>query len=128
MSEVHLRCQDEKQYAHWMGACRLAARGRTMADSTYRAEVQNILAFLQLQRAGSISGPTANPTPAPDGAGPTWLFPPRYQKKFKPKQLTPRVLEAYQNVAQLSLTEAKMRFLKAWQALPDFGITYFVVR
>ncbi|XP_006036941.1 fermitin family homolog 3, partial [Alligator sinensis] len=128
MSEVHLRCEDEKQYARWMGACRLAARGRTMADSTYRAEVQNILTFLQLQRASSTSGPTPSPTLAPDGAGPTWLFPPRYQKRFKPKQLTPRVLEAYQNVAQLSLTEAKMRFLKAWQALPDFGITYFVVR
>lgn len=43
-------------------------------------------------------------------------------------QLTPRILEAYQNVAQLSLTDAVMRFLQIWQALPDFGLSYVVVR
>ncbi len=43
-------------------------------------------------------------------------------------QLTPRILEAYQNVAQLSLTSAILKFLQIWQALPDFGISYFMVR
>lgn len=43
-------------------------------------------------------------------------------------QLTPRILDAYQNVAQFSLTEAVMRFLQIWQALPDFGLSYVVVR
>lgn len=43
-------------------------------------------------------------------------------------QLTPRILDAYQNVAQLSLTDAVMRFLQIWQALPDFGLSYVVVR
>lgn len=43
-------------------------------------------------------------------------------------QLTPRILEAHQNVAQLSLSEAQLRFIQAWQSLPDFGISYVVVR
>lgn len=43
-------------------------------------------------------------------------------------QLTPRILEAHQNVAQLSLTEAQLRFIQAWQSLPDFGISYVIVR
>lgn len=43
-------------------------------------------------------------------------------------QLTPRILDAYQNVAQLSLTDAILRYLQIWQALPDFGISYVVVR
>lgn len=43
-------------------------------------------------------------------------------------QLTPRILDAYQNVAQLSLTDAMMRFLQIWQALPDFGLSFVVVR
>lgn len=43
-------------------------------------------------------------------------------------QLTPRILEAFQNVAQLSLTSAILKFLQIWQALPDFGISYFMVR
>ncbi|MGH0187045.1 UNVERIFIED_CONTAM: hypothetical protein FKN15_023563 [Acipenser sinensis] len=42
--------------------------------------------------------------------------------------LTPRILEAHQNVAQLSLTDATMRFIQIWQSLPDFGVSYFVVR
>lgn len=43
-------------------------------------------------------------------------------------QLTPRILEAYQNVAQLSLTAAILKFLQIWQSLPDYGISYFMVR
>nr|2YS3_A Chain A, Unc-112-related protein 2 [Homo sapiens] len=50
MSEIYLRCQDEQQYARWMAGCRLASKGRTMADSSYTSEVQAILAFLSLQR------------------------------------------------------------------------------
>lgn len=40
----------------------------------------------------------------------------------------PRILEAHQNVAQLSLSEAQLRFIQSWQSLPDFGISYVVVR
>ncbi|EPQ06479.1 Fermitin family like protein 3 [Myotis brandtii] len=43
-------------------------------------------------------------------------------------QLTPRILEAHQNVAQLPLSEAQLRFIQAWQSLPDFGISYFIVK
>lgn len=43
-------------------------------------------------------------------------------------QLAPRIFEAYQNVAQLSLTAAILKFLQIWQSLPDFGISYFMVR
>lgn len=43
-------------------------------------------------------------------------------------KLTARILEAHHNVGQLSLMEAKMRFIHAWQSLPDFGINYYIVR
>uniref|UniRef100_A0A452T148 Fermitin family member 3 n=1 Tax=Ursus maritimus TaxID=29073 RepID=A0A452T148_URSMA len=130
MSEIHLRCQDENQYAHWMAGCRLASKGRTMADSSYASEVQAILAFLSLQRTGG--GGSGNHPQGPDasaeGLNPYGLVAPRFQRKFKAKQLTPRILEAHQNVAQLSLSEAQLRFIQAWQSLPDFGISYVVVR
>ncbi|XP_070806971.1 fermitin family homolog 3 [Pituophis catenifer annectens] len=122
MSEIHLRCSDEQQYASWMAGCRLAAKGKTMADASYQAEKENILSFLKLQKTNPEMSLTA------ETEGTQWLVSPRYQKKFKPKQLTPRILEAYQNVSQHSLTEAKMKFIQAWQSLPDFGISYFVVR
>jgi kindlin 2 len=49
MTEVHLRCDNEEQYARWMAACRLASRGKTLADSSYGAEKKSILAFLSMQ-------------------------------------------------------------------------------
>nr|5XQ1_A Chain A, Fermitin family homolog 2,Integrin beta-3 [Mus musculus]5XQ1_B Chain B, Fermitin family homolog 2,Integrin beta-3 [Mus musculus] len=59
---------------------------------------------------------------------PECLVSPRYLKKYKSKQITARILEAHQNVAQMSLIEAKMRFIQAWQSLPEFGITHFIAR
>lgn len=49
----------ESQYAHWMAACRLAAKGKTMADSSYEAEVKSIQAFLLMQQPAST--PVINP-------------------------------------------------------------------
>ncbi|KAI4803947.1 hypothetical protein KUCAC02_025592, partial [Chaenocephalus aceratus] len=93
MNEIWLRCDMEKQYAHWMAACRLASKGKTMADSSYNLE------------------------------------------KYKNKQpgsirdlISTRILEAHQNVAQMSLIEAKMRFIQAWQSLPEFGMTHFLAK
>lgn len=224
----------EQQYARWMAGCRLASKGRTMADSSYASEVQAILAFLSLQRAGGggAGSHPQGPDTSAEGLNPYGLVAPRFQRKFKAKQvpgteggndespaaptsekpsstkprahsllsrvsprpfgrgyspavrvppgllsprwgetalwwphsrhcpfsasasvsltgrqgslglgrgpflaphqhapqLTPRILEAHQNVAQLSLTEALLRFIQAWQSLPDFGISYVMVR
>lgn len=39
-----------------------------------------------------------------------------------------RILEAHANVKDLSLVDAKMNYIKAWQLLPEYGITLFVVK
>lgn len=36
-----------------MAACRLASRGKTMADSSYNNEVEAIKKMLQMQQTGS---------------------------------------------------------------------------
>ncbi|KAK3563753.1 hypothetical protein QTP86_034479 [Hemibagrus guttatus] len=125
MNEIWLRCDTEKQYAQWMAACRLASKGKTMADSSYNLEVQNILSFLKMQHM--------NPDPQiiepiTTDINPECLVSPRYLKKYKNKQISARILEAHQNVAQMSLIEAKMRFIQAWQSLPEFGITHFLAK
>lgn len=76
----------EKQYAHWMAACRLASKGKTMADSSYNLEVQNILSFLKMQHM--------NPDPQfiepiTTDINPECLVSPRYLKKYKNKQVGP---------------------------------------
>uniref|UniRef100_A0A665XG03 PH domain-containing protein n=1 Tax=Echeneis naucrates TaxID=173247 RepID=A0A665XG03_ECHNA len=126
MNEVYLRCENEQQYAQWMAGCRLASKGKSLADNSYQSEIQSIHSFLAMQKTNSSSHGNA---PANDESINTHsLVSPRYHKKYKAKQLTPRILDAYQNVAQLSLTDAVMRFIQVWQALPDFGLSYIVVR
>ncbi|NXG00295.1 FERM1 protein, partial [Sakesphorus luctuosus] len=124
MNEVYLRCDNEDQYARWMAACVLASKGRTMADSSYQPEVQKILSFLQMKNMSSQA------TSDPDSVDmkPECFVSPRYTKKYKSKQLTARILEAHQNISQMSLVEAKLRFIQAWQSLPEFGLSYYIVR
>lgn len=67
-----------------MAACRLASKGKTMADSSYNLEVQNILSFLKMQHM--------NPDPAfiepiTTDINPECLVSPRYLKKYKNKQV-----------------------------------------
>ncbi|KAM4621595.1 fermitin family homolog 3-like [Polymixia lowei] len=125
MNEVYLRCENEQQYAQWMAACRLASKGKSLADSSFQSEIQSIRSFMAMQRTNHSSQGNA---PTDESINTHSLVSPRYHKKYKAKQLAPRILEAYQNVAQVSLTDAMLRFLQIWQALPDFGISYVVVR
>ena len=39
-----------------------------------------------------------------------------------------RILEAQGNVQGMNLMEAKMTFIKAWQSLPEYGLTYFIIK
>eukprot|EP00069_Balaena_mysticetus_P000671 bmy_14743T0 len=133
MNEVYLRCDHvskttkmESQYAQWMAACILASKGKTMADSSYQPEVLNILSFLRMKNRNSASQ-VASSLENMD-MNPECFVSPRCAKKYKSKQLAARILEAHQNVAQMPLVEAKLRFIQAWQSLPEFGLTYYLVR
>ncbi|XP_004697897.1 fermitin family homolog 1 [Echinops telfairi] len=126
MNEVYLKCDHENQYARWMAACILASKGKTMADSSYQPEVLSILSFLRMKNRSSAS-PVASSGENMD-MNPECFVSPRCAKKYKSKQLAARILEAHQNVAQMPLVEAKLRFIQAWQSLPEFGLTYYLVR
>lgn len=43
-------------------------------------------------------------------------------------QATNRILEAHANVKELSLIEAKLKFIQGWQSLPEYGVTLFVIK
>ncbi|XP_008325083.1 fermitin family homolog 3b [Cynoglossus semilaevis] len=126
MNEVHLRCENEQQYAQWMAACRLASKGKTLADSSFQSEIQSIHTFLAMQKTNS--GTNSSAAAGDESINAYSLVSPRYHKKNKAKQLTPLILDACRNVAELSLTDAMLRFVQMWQALPDFGLSYVVVR
>lgn len=73
----------ESQYAKWMAACRLAAKGKTMADASYDAEVKSILAFLAMQK------PSREPAIDPSSyeINPEDYVAPRFVRKLKNKVL-----------------------------------------
>lgn len=83
----------ETQYASWMAACRLASKGKTMADSSYGMEVQNILSFLKMQHLNP--DPQLIPEQINTDINPECLVSPRYLKKYKNKQVRARPLSRH---------------------------------
>lgn len=43
-------------------------------------------------------------------------------------QIARQILEAHTSMLSLSVADAKLQYIRNWQALGDFGITYFVVK
>ena len=122
MSDLWLRCDSESQYAQWLAACRLAAKGKGLADYGYEQEVSAIKAFLSMQHPATA--PAINPTTL-DISVEDYMAPRFLKRKSKLRQ---KILEAHANVKDLNLIEAKMNFIKAWQSLPEFGVSLFVVK
>lgn len=107
-----------------MAACRMASKGRSLADSSYDSEVQSIKSFLNMQKP--VSQPAASVNPA--SIEPADYLAPRFQKKIKGKQAVNRILEAHANVTNLTLMESKLKFIQGWQSLPEYGVTLFVIK
>jgi len=133
--EYSIRFNSEEQYAKWLAAFRLAAKGRTMSDSAYETEVRQILDFLSIQHPAPVLSPVILPTVPYSSStndhdvNPDDLVAQKFLRRAKSRNfLVHRIMEAHANVRDLSFTEAKLQFIKAWQSLPDQGVTLFVVR
>ncbi|XP_065661828.1 fermitin family homolog 2 isoform X2 [Hydra vulgaris] len=122
--EVELGCLSAEQYIKWMAACRLASKGKTMADPSYNVEMAGVKTFLNMQNDSSKDD---SDYAAGDHAGmqPEDFVPPRLLAKYKSKQIAARILEAHSSFSKLALQEAKLSFIRQWQSLPDYGITRF---
>ncbi|CAL1537131.1 unnamed protein product [Lymnaea stagnalis] len=130
MAEICLRFDVEEQYCRWMAACKLASKGKTMADSSYEAEVQAIQSFLGLQHP--VVSPTLNSSTTsnstPSEINPEDYIAARFFKKIKTKSLVTKIMEAHASVQEMTLLEAKLAYIKSWQSLPEYGITYFRIK
>lgn len=78
----------ETQYARWMAACVLASKGKSMADSSYHAEVHNILSFLKMK--SRTNAPQEFSDLESMDIKPECFVSPRYAKKYKSKQVRSR--------------------------------------
>ncbi|KAJ8724070.1 hypothetical protein PYW07_008050 [Mythimna separata] len=127
MHEMWLKCENEEQYAEWVAACRLGARGRSLADAAFASEAAAVRALLALQKPQPAAALNQHSLPHLDHLQPDNYLAPRFLKKLKGK-FTQRVLESHANVKDLPLLEAKLQYIKTWQNLRDYGQTMFVVR
>ncbi|KAG0728843.1 Unc-112-related protein [Chionoecetes opilio] len=122
MTDYIIRFATEEQYSKWMAAMRLASKGKSLADSSYESEVKSIQAFLAMQHP---SAPQINPESL--DIQPEDYMSPRYSRRIRGKGVQ-RILEAHANVKDLPLVDAKLQYIRAWQALPDYGIALFLVK
>lgn len=106
-----------------MAACRLASKGRSLADSSYENEVSSIKSLLSMQKPADAPAISINP----DNLDPNEFLAPKFIKKLRTK-CGHRILEAHANVKDLSLIDAKLKFIEAWQNLPEYGVTLFVIK
>lgn len=121
--EVWIRCDHEEQYVKWMAACRLASKGRSLADSAYQTEITNINQFLKLQKPVE----PANVPVDESNIEPNEYFSKRLIKKLRTRAVY-RMLEAHGNVNRLTSLEAKLSYIKAWQSLPEYGVSLFLIK
>lgn len=129
MTEYLLRFDTENQYAKWMAAFRLASRGKPLTDPSYEEEVRTTLDLFNLQYSQPISHSLTmssnNNIRVDDYVAPKHSRP---RNRAGGRSAATRILEAHTNVKYLSATECKLNYIKAWRALPDYGVHMFVVK
>ncbi|KTF82257.1 hypothetical protein cypCar_00018853 [Cyprinus carpio] len=102
--DITISCYKSREEAHLMPAHQMNLRGcEVTPDVNISGQKFNIKLLI----------------PVADGMNEIWL---------RCDTISARILEAHQNVAQMSLIEAKMRFIQAWQSLPEFGMTHFLAK
>nr|XP_039253626.1 fermitin family homolog 2-like [Styela clava] len=130
MTEVGLRCDNDAVYSRWMAACKLAAKGRTMADSSYNSEVDNLKTLLKMQKTGSGGTHSVEGSGTVDNVNiePEYFIARRHLKKLGNKHVVKKIQESVTYYNTYNSINAKLAYIKAWQALPEFGLTHFYVR
>lgn len=139
MTEYLLRFDNENQYAKWFAAFKLASRGKPITDPSYDEEVRTTLDLFNLQysQPHTVSPAVSNSNHNSNNNNNNnsiikiddYVAPKHSRSRGRVgRSAATRILEAHTNVKYLSATECKLNYIKAWRALPDYGIHMFVVK
>jgi len=125
--EIIVRFGNQQSFAKWLAAFKLVSKNKTIADfDAYQFEVLTINSLMEIQRKpnGTLRGSINKNTDYFDvrNFATKSLF-----KKYKPKQLTDKIINVHSNYTSYNLLESRLKYIKNWQVLPSFGITYFHV-
>jgi len=127
LQELWLRCENQDQYADWMAACQLVARGKTMASrAQYDKEVRATLKHLELQTP--VGQPMLNVDDMPSIVAEDYLAACFVKKARNSRVINAKILERHTKVRERNSTDAKLEYIKTWQRLSTHDITYFIGR
>jgi len=128
MTEYLLRFDNENQYSRWVAAFKLASRGKPLTDPSYEDEVRTTLDLFNLQYLHPSSHSLATSSNSSIKVD-DYVAPKHSRSRARVgRSAATRILEAHSNVKNLSATECKLNYIKAWRALPDYGVHMFVVK
>ncbi|VDD75075.1 unnamed protein product [Mesocestoides corti] len=128
--EVCLRFNSMEQYTKWVAAFRLAARGKSLScQAAFDKELEIVREALEKQ-AAPCTTPVLSPEDLTARLGDLTDFcAERIIKKARSKDsLRQRINETHAGMRDLSLQEAKLRYIEDWQRLNHFGRSYFLVQ
>lgn len=123
--EIRLLFDSGDEYASWAAGCRMTMKGKALAKQGYEQELSSLRAFVAMQNKADGGAAT---TGDHEELKPEDLVSPRLLKKKKPKEIARQILEAHASMLNLSVQDAKLQYIRNWQALQDFGIQYFLVK
>ncbi|KAL5105354.1 hypothetical protein TcWFU_001182 [Taenia crassiceps] len=128
--EVWLRFNSMEQYAKWVAAFRLVGRGKSL-DS--RAALDNEFRLVRetlAKQSVSHATPVLSPEELNNHLGDLTDFcTERIIKKARSREaLRQRISETHAGFRDLSLQDAKLRYIEEWQRLNHFGRSYFIVQ
>jgi kindlin 2 len=142
--DISMRCASLDSYAKWLAALKILSKTKTVDENLYKYEIETIIALADLQQQEKKHYKSmSNVFFEPDNYVPLRLF-----KKFKAKEvkliqpfwlkylisnfvfekLIKRIMESHSNFSNLDLVDTKLRYIKLWQEVADFGVSYFVVK
>eukprot|EP00117_Sycon_ciliatum_P020868 scpid28254/ scgid18455/ Fermitin family homolog 1; Kindlerin; Kindlin syndrome protein; Kindlin-1; Unc-112-related protein 1 len=118
-TEIRLTAESEEEFAMWLAACRMASRGKAAGSAGFESEKEACGVFVSmltpLKKAEEGKRTLAS------------FLPQALIKKRNIKQLASSILDAHASVAGQALLESKLNYVRAWEALQDFGVSYFLV-
>lgn len=122
--EFRLTFENSEEYSSWLAGCKMVMKGRSLARTGYDQELASIRSFVAMQNRADPSGGPADQ----DELKPEDVVSPRILKKKKAKDVARQILEAHASMLNLTSNDAKLQYIRNWQALQGFGITYFLVK
>lgn len=120
---VRLILEDSDDFCKWMAGARMVAKGKSLSRQGYEVELTSVKSVIALQHKSGGSQAASQEELHPED-----VVPPRLLKKHKPKQIVRNILEAHSSMLNLTLMEARMKYIRNWMALQDFGVALFLVR